>query len=108
MARMGSYCWQKVWQYYNVLTKNHSEFDILIRLSKEELTKITHPVIAKVITDLRNDRIQIKPGYDGEYGKLLLPKDLPSIGLDLKTQSVLDPQKTKGLLTEKQKGLKEY
>ena len=70
-------------EYQNIVTTTRSELDILLNTSLEELKTLTTEKIAKAIIDVRNGKIQIKPGYDGVYGDPLFngekvtPMDLP-------------------------------
>jgi len=65
---------KKVWDIYNSLIKIFTdEFNILLTVSKEEL--IRNNVEAKLVELIirnRQQKIKVKPGYDGEYGKALL------------------------------------
>jgi uncharacterized protein (TIGR00375 family) len=47
-----------------------SEFNILLRVTQEELAKVD-PELAEHIIKNRNGQIKVKPGYDGEYGKAI-------------------------------------
>lgn len=65
---------KKVWGIYNNLIKEFgSEFRILLEISKEELIKAN---VDGKLTDLilknREEKIKVKPGYDGEYGVALM------------------------------------
>lgn len=58
-----------IWQeYYKLVDKNTSEFDVLLSLSQEELEKKTSAQIASFILKNRQGQIPIEPGYDGLYG----------------------------------------
>ena len=46
--------------------------DVLMKIPLEQLEKITNSKIARVIVDIREGKLKVSPGYDGEYGKLLL------------------------------------
>lgn len=57
------------WDIYNKLVSNgRSEFDILINLPLAELKKLMDDKLADAIIKNREGKINIKPGYDGEYG----------------------------------------
>ncbi len=58
-----------VWEEYNKITAAFgSEYDILRKIPKEELLKITDERIADAIIRSREQKIRVIPGYDGEYG----------------------------------------
>jgi len=60
---------KKVWGIYNQLINEfESEFNILLNISYEELKRVADEKLAKAIIYNRNGKIEIKPGYDGEYG----------------------------------------
>ncbi|PIN86844.1 DNA helicase UvrD [Candidatus Woesearchaeota archaeon CG10_big_fil_rev_8_21_14_0_10_44_13] len=60
---------QAVWKEYNNLIANFkSEFNILLNASENELMKFTSPKIAEMIIRNREGKIEVKPGFDGEYG----------------------------------------
>ena len=57
-----------VWDEYNRILNGKSEFDILFNSSFDDLIKVTNDKIAKLIMLNREGKIEIQPGYDGEYG----------------------------------------
>ncbi len=60
---------QAVWKEYNNLMANFkSEYNILLNVPEEELRKFTSLKIAEMIIKNRQARIEVLPGYDGEYG----------------------------------------
>jgi len=60
-----------VWREYEEAIKNFgSEFNILINASEAELKSKLPPVIAEGVIKMRQGRVYIEPGYDGEYGKI--------------------------------------
>jgi uncharacterized protein (TIGR00375 family) len=62
-----------VWKEYNSLIEMFgNEFHILLDVSQEEfLGKNIDEKIIEVILKNRQEKIKVKPGYDGEYGKAL-------------------------------------
>lgn len=66
---------QKAWKaYYRLVNveQGRNEFDILIRLPREELMKYADKELVDVIINNREAKIKVQPGYDGEYGVPLL------------------------------------
>ncbi|MBW2980569.1 endonuclease Q family protein [Candidatus Woesearchaeota archaeon] len=62
-----------VWaEFYKLVKDGKSELDILLETPFEELKKLVDEKTAKAIIDNRKGRIEVKPGYDGEYGIPLL------------------------------------
>jgi len=54
--------------YHSLVSKFGTEFDILLSLSKEDIAKEIPPRIAQGILKVREGKVDIKAGYDGEYG----------------------------------------
>ena len=54
--------------YHSYLAKFGTEFDILMRASKEALLKGLPPKIAEGVLRVREGKVNIKAGFDGEYG----------------------------------------
>ncbi len=64
---------RKVWNAYDMLIKNFgNEFNILLNASEDELKKIVHEKLAKIILMNREGKLKIKPGFDGVYGVIEL------------------------------------
>ena len=62
-----------VWNTYNSLIKEfNSEFNILLNVKEEELSKIVHAKLANIIIRNRESKLEIKPGYDSTYGEVVL------------------------------------
>ncbi|MCD6270208.1 DNA helicase UvrD [bacterium] len=66
-------------EYNNLIEKFDNEFNVLLNVSQEELQTTVLPEIAQGIIMARRGDVSIKPGYDGEYGKI---KILGKIGRD--------------------------
>ena len=65
-----------VWREYNAAIKNFgSEFSILIDGSESDLRKGLPPSIAEGVMRMREGKVSIEPGYDGEYGKIKIFED---------------------------------
>ncbi len=59
-------------EFSKLLNKFNNEFNILLKIPKEELKKVTSPKITDIILRNREGKLEIKPGYDGVYGKVQL------------------------------------
>ena len=65
---------KKVWGVYdNLIREFKNEFNILLNVSKEELLrKNIDDKLVDLIIKNREEKIKVKPGYDGVYGQALL------------------------------------
>jgi uncharacterized protein (TIGR00375 family) len=65
---------KKTWKEYNsLIEKFGNEFNILLNVSKEEFAgKEVSEKFIDIILRNREEKIKVKPGYDGEYGQALL------------------------------------
>jgi PHP family Zn ribbon phosphoesterase len=57
-------------EYKNLVEKIGSEFAALVDASRSDLERATNPEVAEGIMRVREGRLHIEPGYDGEYGKV--------------------------------------
>jgi len=90
---------QKIWKaYYNLVNESRSEMDILLNSSFDELKKVSDEKIAEAIINIRNGKIKIQPGFDGEYGYPIFSDE------DTKKKV----SKNKPVRNHKQKGLNEF
>ena len=65
---------KKVDDVYNLFIKEFgNEFNVLLKVSFEDLKKVDEKV-ADVVIRCREGKINVKPGYDGEYGRVDLEK----------------------------------
>ncbi|MBU1726845.1 MAG: endonuclease Q family protein [Candidatus Omnitrophica bacterium] len=55
-------------EYQALVAKFGTEFDILLKASKEELLKGLPPKVAEGVLRVRKGKVNIKAGFDGEYG----------------------------------------
>jgi uncharacterized protein (TIGR00375 family) len=63
-------------EYERMLVKGGAEFEILIDRTKEELMEITDEKIARAILRVREEKVNVIPGYDGEFGKISIFREL--------------------------------
>lgn len=52
----------------DLLTDGRSEFGVLLDLPESELTRFAPSDIVQSILNMRQGKVEIRPGYDGEYG----------------------------------------
>ncbi|MFA5714552.1 MAG: endonuclease Q family protein [Candidatus Paceibacterota bacterium] len=57
-------------EYQKLIKAFHSEFNILLDVPFEELKKVVFSQIAEGIKKVREGKVNISPGFDGEYGKV--------------------------------------
>jgi len=63
----------KVWEIYNpLIARFGDEYTVLIDAPIEEMSKIVEPRIAEAIVRVREEKVKVRPGYDGVYGQLIL------------------------------------
>lgn len=55
-------------EYRSLISKFGDEFEILLRAKEEDLSKTLPPRIAEGVLRVRQGRVNIKAGFDGEYG----------------------------------------
>ena len=64
---------KKVWDIYTQLIEVfRNEFNVLLNVEYEDLIKVVHKNLADVIIKNRDGNLQIKHGYDGVYGQVIL------------------------------------
>ncbi len=56
--------------YYALIQSLGTELSVLEEASFEALAKVAGEDIAKAVIDVREGKVKIIPGYDGEYGKI--------------------------------------
>ena len=73
---------KSVWtEYYKLVKGDRSEYDVLLNLSFEELKNLVSEELSKAIMLNRKGKINVKPGYDGEYGVPVIKIDKSQKGL---------------------------
>jgi len=55
-------------EYLKIVTNLSNEFDILMNISEKDLYKFIPAKIVEGILNMREKKLEIRPGYDGEYG----------------------------------------
>lgn len=56
--------------YFSMLEKLGNEFRILMDLPLDDIEPASTPLIREAISRMRTGKVNIAPGYDGEYGKI--------------------------------------
>ena len=68
---------KKSWALYNELIEQFgNEFNLLLNVSQEKLIGVLdkHPLLVELIMLGREGKIKVKPGFDGEYGQVMMPE----------------------------------
>jgi PHP family Zn ribbon phosphoesterase len=63
--------------YRLAVAKFGSEFAILLKVPREDLFKGLSDSVAEGIMRVREGKVHIQPGFDGEYGKISIFGDEP-------------------------------
>ena len=96
-----------VWnEYYKIVNEKQgrTENKVLLETGFEELKKLTSEKIADAIIKNREGKIEIKPGYDGEYGYPVFDREK-----EMEKEAEKEKSKKKaGPDAEKQKGLSDF
>lgn len=58
-------------EYHTMIKKFGSEFSVLLDAKKGDIEKVIDKNIAKAIIEVREGKIQMRPGYDGVYGQVI-------------------------------------
>ena len=62
-------------EYEAIISIFGNEFNVLSEVPKEDLMKSISPKIADGIIKAREGKVEIAPGYDGEFGKIKIKSD---------------------------------
>ncbi|MDO8517652.1 MAG: endonuclease Q family protein [Nanoarchaeota archaeon] len=72
-ARASSLASKKTWEDYDKLIDEFkTEFNVLLEVPIEKLIKVVDIKVAELIIKNRQGKINVRPGYDGVYGEMLL------------------------------------
>jgi len=52
------------------------EFTVTLKAPIEIIAKLTTPEIAGAVWAVRQNKVRVEPGYDGLYGRLVLPSNI--------------------------------
>ena len=61
--------------YLSLLAALGSEFSILLDASLADIERAASPIVAEAVKRVRQGRVNIRPGYDGEYGRVTIFDD---------------------------------
>lgn len=68
---------KRIWgEYVRLVNAFGSEVEVLLRAPVEKVAEIGGPLLGRLISMMRRGQLQVIPGYDGVYGRLVLPEDL--------------------------------
>jgi uncharacterized protein (TIGR00375 family) len=63
---------------YNKITSHFgNEFRILLELPEKDLLASMEEKIARAVIKVREEKVEIRPGYDGVFGQILIPEEKP-------------------------------
>jgi uncharacterized protein (TIGR00375 family) len=68
--KVGTGAKQVAEQYKEIIRKIGSEFKVLLEAKREDILAVSLPEIAEGIMLVREGKVNIRPGYDGEFGKI--------------------------------------
>jgi len=60
--------------YKELINAFNTEFNVLLEIDKKKIASNSLPEIAEAIERVRNGKVSIEPGYDGEFGKIKIFK----------------------------------
>lgn len=72
--------------YFKLIENIGSEFKILTESSIEDIEKASSPRLAEAVACMREGKVHISPGYDGEYGKIKIFEEIEKPSLKTLTR----------------------
>jgi len=57
-------------EYFKLISRFETEFSILLDIDTKEIVKNANPLFGEGVEKMRAGRVQVVPGFDGEYGKV--------------------------------------
>ena len=95
---------KKTWEIANKLTARFgSELNVLLEAPEEELKKLVDQNLVDAIMKNRQGKIEIQPGYDGEYGIPIFKESDKKVFEKIDVNKIAKEQKV-----EKQAGLNQF
>jgi uncharacterized protein (TIGR00375 family) len=67
-------------EYDRMIQALGPELNILLEVKEDELVQAARPELLQAILNVRKDRVQVIPGYDGVYGKIKTLGKVPETG----------------------------
>ncbi len=61
-------------EYEKLVGELESELNVLLNVSIDDISRVSNQKIAEAVKNVREGRVYIRPGYDGEYGKISILK----------------------------------
>jgi len=62
-------------EYRGLLARFGSEFEILLNAAEADIRQNVAQSLASAIINMRNGKVTVHPGFDGEYGKIAVAKE---------------------------------
>ena len=62
-------------EYEKIINAVGNEFKVLLDADYQTLSRVTSPAVAQGIVSVRERKVELIPGYDGEYGKIKILKE---------------------------------